>query len=222
MGTITDLDSLVKWCTADEAGRLGTPGLTVGRLKQSTLKKLKHQKCRHRGAPAHEGGSRSAREKECKAFGKTCSKCQKPDHFASVCKSIVSKTNAITEEEAESTADGRQNSLSFNAIQADHSPSAPWRPWLPSSPPPCNTTPTQPPQEQPEDQIQYSVPTHNRFILLEDIVPNISPAPALARPVQLEKSSPGQSHSLPDHWEQYQDVKLPELENGEIPTHLYR
>ena len=64
--------------------------------------------------------------------------------------------------------------------------------------------------------------TQQVYILLEDIVSNISPAPALARPVHLEKSSPGQSHSLPDHWEQYQDVKLPELENGEIPTHLYR
>lgn len=41
MGTITDLDSLVKWCTADEAGRLGTPGLGMeGDLQERSAKLL--------------------------------------------------------------------------------------------------------------------------------------------------------------------------------------
>ena len=83
MSTIKDLDSLVTWCTADEGGRLGTPCL-VGRLRQqSGLKLARAKKCKNCGAGPHGDGGRAAREKDCKAFGKTCSKCKKKDHFSS-------------------------------------------------------------------------------------------------------------------------------------------
>ena len=162
MGTIKDLDSLVKWCTADEAGRLGTPGMTVGRLRQSTLKQQKYKKCRNCGAAVHGDNGRAAREKDCKAFGKTCSKCQKKDHFASVCKSaVVSKTSAITEEDTQAT--GTNNSLSFFAIQRTPPKPELWRPWLPT-----------PPRQSPP-VLQYSVPIKNRFTLLYKPDPNLSP-----------------------------------------------
>ena len=134
MGSIKDLESLVKWCTADEAGRLANPGMSVGRLKQSTLKQGKLKKCRNFGGPVHGDGGREAREKACKAFGKTCSKCNKKDHFSSVCKtSAVSQTSAITEENTHSA--GTNNCLSFFSIHAaTPSPTwRPWRPWLPTA-----------------------------------------------------------------------------------------
>lgn len=89
MNIITDLSSLVTWCTADEGGRLGTPHSgTLARLKQSGYRKQQQQtdKCGYCGGQRHGDGSRQARSKECKAFGKTCSKCDKPDHFANVCR----------------------------------------------------------------------------------------------------------------------------------------
>ena len=130
MGTITDLDSLVKWCTADEAGRLPTQGMTLGRI-QSTFKKLQTKKCNNCGAPKHGDGSKAAREQQCKAFGKTCSRCQKKDHFAAVCKSSSAKTNVIKEEE--STSVGAQNSLDLFALREIDTPSQIWRPWEPTN-----------------------------------------------------------------------------------------
>lgn len=164
MGTITDLDSLVKWCTADEAGRLPTQGMTLGRI-QSTFKKLQNKKCKNCGAPVHGDGSKSAREQECKAFGKTCSRCQKKDHFAAVCKSSPAKNSAIKEEEPPPV--GAQNSLDLFAVTEIDTSSQIWRPWeptsLPTSCPPvsCSREPAPPPC--------YAIPTQNRFApLLQD------------------------------------------------------
>jgi len=91
MNTITDLPTLVTWCTADEGGRLGTPnGGTIARLRQTNYRKLQNQqqsgKCDYCGGQKHGDGSRLARSKDCKAFGKTCTKCSKQDHFSSVCR----------------------------------------------------------------------------------------------------------------------------------------
>ena len=155
MGTIKDLDSLVKWCTADEAGRLATPNTMVGRI-QSTFKKLKNRKCRNCGAQAHGDGSRADCEKECKAFGKICSKCQKRDHFSAVCKSSSATTNAIAEEDPVPAA--TNNSLGLFALQEDINPTSPrfWRAWE-TTPPPYHPPPPSPTLPQ------YTIPTQNRF-----------------------------------------------------------
>ena len=143
METIKDLNSLITWCTADEGGRLGTPGATLNRLtRQSTLRQLRHtlvardqsgqnmrNKCGYCGGFKHGDGGRAAREKECKAFGKTCNKCQKKGHYSSICKSSPSTptTEAITEE----TQDANSNSaLTFFAINdVSNIPQYYWRPW---------------------------------------------------------------------------------------------
>ena len=86
------------------------------------------------GGNMHGDTSRSAREKECKAFGKTCSKCQKKDHFPSVCKasyvpkSSVPTTAAITEEEASESINSN-GALTFFAIQQAQTDTTYWRPW---------------------------------------------------------------------------------------------
>ena len=101
METITDLNSLVKWCTAEESGRLGIPGHQVAGVRQSHYKQQQKTKqlCHHCGLKRHGDGSATVREKECKAFGKVCSKCSKKNHFAATCKATSpGNTNAITSE----------------------------------------------------------------------------------------------------------------------------
>ena len=127
METIKDLDSLVKWCTAEESGRLGMPSNTIAPIRKSSYK-LQHkiQSCNNCGAKRHGDGSPQAREKQCKAFGKTCSKCGRRNHFASVCKASLHTlakattptggTNAITTEASEETS--THGALHFLAINS--------------------------------------------------------------------------------------------------------
>ena len=158
-------------------------GMTVGRLNQSTYRQGKFKKCRNCGGPVHGYGSRADREKECKAFGKTCNECHKKDHFSSVCKSpTVSQTSALTEEGTQHA--GTNNCLSFLAIQAvTPSPTQGlWTPWIPtttsasarSSQPP---TPCQTPHIVAETSrfIQYNIPTHNRFTELYKPASHLTP-----------------------------------------------
>ena len=118
MENIKDLNSLVKWCTAEESGKLGTPVSQLAPVRQSTFKHGQRIKpCNNCGLKRHGDGSQLAREKECKAFGKTCTKCGKKNHFASVCKSTIStgKTNAITNEDSDQET-AAHNALHFLAI----------------------------------------------------------------------------------------------------------
>ena len=125
METITDLNSLVKWCTADESGRLGIGGQSsVGSLRQSLYKrqfKDKDKLCLNCGQKRHGNGSQKDREKECKAFGKKCTKCSKTNHFASVCKStsVAASNNAITEEET-ATADDNSTNGALRFFASNH------------------------------------------------------------------------------------------------------
>jgi hypothetical protein len=69
----------------------------VGGRKSSYKKNL--GKCNFCGGPRHTNSNTSEdRQKLCKAFGKMCSKCGKPNHFSSVCQSsprINSKVSNI-------------------------------------------------------------------------------------------------------------------------------
>ena len=82
--TITDLDSLVKFCTAEESGRLGAPASLAGVKRSGYKQQHRIQSCPHCGQKRHGDGSLQTREKECKAFGKSCTKCGKRNHFATV------------------------------------------------------------------------------------------------------------------------------------------
>ena len=74
MASTKGLDSLVDWCTTDNAGRLVSPGMTAGHIRRSAFQRGKFKKCRNYGGPIHGDGSRTVREKECRAFGNTCNK----------------------------------------------------------------------------------------------------------------------------------------------------
>ena len=164
METIKDLNSLITWCTADEGGRLGTPDI-VGGVKHSQLKQLRlarNNRCGYCGGNKHGDGDRNAREKYCKAFDKTCSKCQKKGHLPFVCKSSAPTTAAITQEGTPETS--FNGALSFFAIQQEPKVKFTlWRPWLPY---PHHVSPDLPLLSSTCLAAPvYAVPTHNRFAI---------------------------------------------------------
>ena len=128
METITDLNSLVKWCTADESGRLGIPNQSsIGALRQSNYKKqLKIKTCLNCGQKKHGDGGPQAREKDCKAWGKVCTKCSRRNHFASVCKSTkpVGSNNAISEDPEDPSSNGALHFLGLHQSSEDSSEGA--------------------------------------------------------------------------------------------------
>ena len=100
LGNIKDISSLVEFCTAKESGQLGASG-TVGGLKSSyQTRKFSYNSdnsvptpsptgpCIFCGSPGgHTAMNRATREKECKAFTSTCSRCSKRGHYTRLCKS---------------------------------------------------------------------------------------------------------------------------------------
>ena len=103
MDTIIDLNSLVRWCIAEESGRQGTPVNPLAPVRQSLYKLDKKIKlCCNCGLQRHGDGSPLAREKEFKAHNKICQKCGKKNHFAKVCKSAPTGRNgSITDENSD-------------------------------------------------------------------------------------------------------------------------
>ena len=157
--TITDLDSLVKFCTAEESGRLGVPA-TLAPLRKSTYK-LQHRikPCSHCGQKRHGDGSQQTREKECKAFGKTCTKCGRKNHFSTVCKSSPPSggNNAIS---SESTYDdsATHNAMHFMAMSISKDTREKSSSTMEVQNSSCKVQPT----------ITYSVATSNRFSVLHN------------------------------------------------------
>lgn len=173
METITDLNSLVKWCTAEESGRLGNPANNLAGIRQSAYKKsLKIRPCNNCGLKRHGDGGQQAREKECKAFNKTCTKCGKKHHFANVCRTTIStgRTNAITEDDQDPAS---QNALHFLAMHLSPSPPLElWRPWQdipPPSAPPAPPSPSPPttPSLTGDNSETWSQPQVQDTLLLE-------------------------------------------------------
>ena len=85
LGNISDIQTLVAFCTAEESGRLGTHA-TISALRKSSYRKEKNRpqeggntstKCKWCGEKAHSSSSPDARAKECSAYKQTCSKCHK-------------------------------------------------------------------------------------------------------------------------------------------------
>ena len=96
-GVLETLTDLVNYISAEESAltetaSLSTPSSSLSRIRQSTYKSGKSQPsqspCKFCGETRHTPANTSEdRRKHCKAFEKTCSKCQKQHHFASVCQS---------------------------------------------------------------------------------------------------------------------------------------
>ena len=97
--TITDISSLVEFCSAEESGRKSAPSVSPIRSSYQLNKSsaqistssspvpASSSRCDYCGGTPHSNTSRAVREKECRAFSMTCRKCQKPGHLASCCKS---------------------------------------------------------------------------------------------------------------------------------------
>ena len=126
LGNIKDINTLVEFCTAKESGQLGTSG-TVGGMKSAYQSRKSNQSsgspapagpCIFCGAPGgHTDRSRATREKECKAFTSTCSKCHKQGHYTRLCKTKP-KVAAVEKDKNKAQGDNTENKeVSNGAVQ---------------------------------------------------------------------------------------------------------
>ena len=106
LGTVTDLTSLINYAAAEESSKVKSQVHEVGNVQE----KRRHVgKCNWCGLNQH-GLDNARRQTECKAYGKSCTKCSKPNHFAVVCKSNKnsqtpkSRVSEVTAEEPEEPA----------------------------------------------------------------------------------------------------------------------
>ena len=98
-GELKNLGKLIEYIAAEEAGTAEASDFVsdanlVGSLRGKSSYSKQKQKCKHCGEAKHSPtNSPEDRKKHCQAWGKTCSKCNKQNHFAKVCNS--SKTASI-------------------------------------------------------------------------------------------------------------------------------
>ena len=109
-GELDTLAKLVEYISAEESAMSETVSLSsssssLSRIKQSTYKSGRSQPgsqpaaCKFCGESRHTlANTLEDRRKLCKAFGKSCSKCHKQNHFASVCLSGRSRQTASIKE----------------------------------------------------------------------------------------------------------------------------
>ena len=88
LGVVKDLPTLINYTTAEESAKAKNSTREVAGI-QKLRKNHPEKKCYYCGQPAH-GPNNKFRVRQCKAYGKNCSKCEKKNHFASVCKSANS------------------------------------------------------------------------------------------------------------------------------------
>ena len=124
LGTVTDLVTLVNYCTAEESGKC-TGAQTIGANRGSSYRGgVEHapsSKCGFCGEKQHGKGSRAEREKLCKAWGKQCSSCGRVNHLSSVCKSASRPLKPkVTEEKTTNAAFG----FFSNTVMGRHTPHA--------------------------------------------------------------------------------------------------
>ena len=138
--TITDINSLVEFCSAEESGRMSTPS-TVGGLRASAYKKGKQTsksgqqqqqqqrsaagRCEYCGGAPHSANTKEVREKECRAWSKECHTCHKAGHLAPVCKSKVkAKVQAAHIEESKVDEGGNVEEFAFYGLEGEMPPSS--------------------------------------------------------------------------------------------------
>ena len=130
LGHITDINTLVAYCTAEESSKISQAG-TVASVRKSSYKKQKagaggqgtsraeNKGCYHCGAH-HSGYSAATRAKECKAFKADCSNCGKTGHYARFCKGekkSSGRIDEVKEQEQDSSsagATGTNNLIEFS------------------------------------------------------------------------------------------------------------
>ena len=131
-GELTTLDKLIDYIAAEEAGTaeasdlVSDSSLVGGIRRKSTYHQQKHiHKCKHCGEASHSStNSPEDRKQKCKAWGKICNNCKKPNHLASLCKSA--KASPIEAVDADTTAEVHgikvANFFSLQAGGGEHVP----------------------------------------------------------------------------------------------------
>ena len=170
-------------------GRMSTSGVVGSARRQSTYKQDKRSgpaegrrgpvedrhgpgrqdqgKCPCCGARAHGNGSYAAREKDCKAFNKKCSKCGNLNHFAQVCRSTTRLAATVDEEQGAHGEEATNGAFGFGAIQDQ------------------------------EERVQYGSGVHlrNRFEALPDGVPDRERDPRIKVTRGMSPGDSGQTRS---------------------------
>ena len=132
MDTITNLQQLITYVTAEENSIRETENFNVRNIAVSAVKSTyknnkfnrstSYNKCSNCGGAKHGDGSQAEKIKSCPAHGKMCSKCNKPNHFSRVCRSSQSKAAAVHDtafiEQAEGDTDTTAAPIMFFAIEA--------------------------------------------------------------------------------------------------------
>ena len=123
--TIKTLEELITYVAAEESGykdsaNIGQSASTVGGVRSTYIKeKDGRNKCMNCGGVKHGNGGPKDRAKSYPAYGKTCAKCEKKNHFTRVCKA-KSKVAAVREEQVnnaiDSVVDPSNASINFFAI----------------------------------------------------------------------------------------------------------
>ena len=94
VGTVKDLPTLIEYVVAEESAKHKSPPRNLAAIQNKHSRHYQSQKCLGCGSQQHGSYNRN-RAKSCKAYGKTCSKCGKPNHYASLCKSAPTSANSI-------------------------------------------------------------------------------------------------------------------------------
>ena len=194
LGNITDLKTLVDYCTAAESKHLS--GNTVGRLRRSSYKEQREgsrspqpakTKCGFCGGKVHGDGGKAAREKTCKAFNQTCTKCKKKNHFAPVCKSAQ---NALLQAEDSEIEDDTALTGAFGLHSISFLPSLDQET---SELLDISTDDDSNDEDQEDDPLTYEVSTQNRFanLTIEPDVPKYEKQSSpLCPPLRASKPRP--------------------------------
>ena len=106
-GELETLSKLVDYISAEESAMSETVSLStnissISRVRQSTYKSERLREaqpaCKFCGEARHTQANTSEdRKRLCKAFGKTCSRCKKQNHFSSLCQSRPQQTASVQE-----------------------------------------------------------------------------------------------------------------------------
>lgn len=110
LNNVTDLPSLITYTSAEESAKLTKSTPQVAATQRTPPRH--RPSCTHCGEPKH-GENNELRQEKCKAFGKVCQRCQKPNHFASQCRSTKNtpaqprtQISEITEDENDPEVSG--------------------------------------------------------------------------------------------------------------------